>query len=50
MKELLTKPFLTAFGIGVGVVIIVVIGVFYVQRGAHVELKGAILKVRTQAL
>jgi len=50
LKELLTKPFLTAFSIGVGVVIIVVIGVFYVQRGAHVELKGAILKVRTQAL
>ena len=50
MKEFLTKPFLTACGIGVGVILIAVIGVFYVQRGAHVELKGAILKVRTQAL
>ena len=30
-----------AFGIG---------GVFYMQRGAHVELKGAVLKVRTQAM
>ncbi len=25
-------------------------GVFYMQRGAHVELKGGVLKVRTQAM
>jgi len=25
-------------------------GMFYMQRGAHVELKGAVLKVRTQAM
>ena len=25
-------------------------GVFYMQRGAHVELKGSVLKVRTQAM
>lgn len=37
-------------GIGVVVVAIVVAGGFYIQRGAHVELKGRILKVRTLAL
>ena len=25
-------------------------GVFYMQRGAHIELKGSVLKVRTQAM
>src|SRR5436190_16172121 len=37
-------------GIGLLVVAIGIGGVFYMQRGAHVELKGALLKVRTQAM
>jgi len=35
---------------GLVVVAIGVGGVFYMQRGAHVELKGAVLKVRTQVM
>jgi len=35
---------------GLGVVAAAVAGVFYMQRGAHTELKGAVLKVRTQAM
>ncbi len=46
----LEKRFATMFGVGVVVVILAVIWVFYVQRGAHVELTGKILKVRTQAM
>lgn len=44
------KELLLPFGIGIAVIAIAVAGVFYVQRGAHIELKGSILKVRTQAL
>lgn len=36
--------------IGLAVVAVLVFGVMWVQRGAHVELKGEILKVRTQEL
>lgn len=36
--------------VGLGVVACAIAGVFYMQRGAHIELKGAILKVRTQAM
>ena len=36
--------------VGLGVVAVGVAGVFYMQRGAHTELKGAVLKVRTQAM
>jgi len=35
---------------GLLVVVCAVGGVLFMQRGAHVELKGAILKVRTQAM
>lgn len=35
---------------GLAAVAMVVAGVLYMQRGAHVELKGSVLKVRTQAL
>src|SRR6266542_1938402 len=38
------------FGIGVVVVVLAVAGVLYMQRGAHIELKGSVLKVRTMAL
>ena len=37
-------------GIGIAVVAILIAGVFRVQRGAHKELRGSILKVRTLAL
>jgi hypothetical protein len=46
----MNKPLLVALGIAVLVVVAVVGGVFYVQRGAHVELQGKILKVRTAPL
>src|SRR5262249_50090712 len=37
-------------GVGLGVVAIAVAGVLYMQRGAHIELQGKVLKVRTQAM
>ena len=39
-----------ALGVGLGVVAIAVAGVLYMQRGAHIELQGKVLKVRTQAM
>lgn len=45
-----TRRLLIAFGIGVAAVAIVVGAVLYVQRGAHIELKGSIKKVRTAAM
>ncbi len=38
------------FGIGLVLVAIAVVWIFYIQRGAHVELQGGIQKVRTMAL
>ena len=38
------SPFL---GIGLVVVGLAAVGIFYMQRGAHIELLGSILKVRT---
>jgi hypothetical protein len=46
----MNKPLLKALGIAVLVVAAVVGGIFYIQRGAHVELQGKILKVRTAPL
>jgi hypothetical protein len=37
-------------GIGIVVVAVVVAVVLYIQRGAHIELKGSIQKVRTLAM
>jgi hypothetical protein len=37
-------------GIGIVVVVLGILGILYVQRGAHVELKGSVQKVRTLAL
>jgi len=37
-------------GLGLLVVAVGIAGMFYMQRGAHIELKGSILKVRTQAM
>jgi hypothetical protein len=39
-----------ALGVGLVVVLCAVAGVLYMQRGAHVELNGSVLKVRTQAM
>jgi len=36
--------------VGLVVVVFAIGGVFYMQRGAHVELNGSILKIRTQAM
>jgi hypothetical protein len=39
-----------ALGGGLFVVVCAVAGILWMQRGAHIDLKGAILKVRTQAM
>lgn len=43
----MSKTFLIAFAIGVAVAAIGVFSVFKVQRGAHLDLPGKILKVRS---
>jgi len=47
--QLVRKEFLVTFGVGLVVILIAVAAILYVQRGSHIELKGAILKVRTIA-
>lgn len=47
---ILSKQFRMTFGIGLVVIAIAVAVILYLQRGAHVELKGAVLKVRTLAM
>jgi len=49
-RQYLNQRFLTAFGVGLVVIAIAVAWILYMQRGAHIEPKGRILKVRTQAL
>jgi hypothetical protein len=44
---LLKKQFLTYVGIGLVLVAIGVAVIFHIQRGAHIELRGSVLKVRT---
>jgi hypothetical protein len=44
------NPLLISFGAAVVVVLAAIAGVFYVQRGSHLELQGRILKVRTAPL
>lgn len=46
----MSKQFLIFFGVGVVVIAVAVYAVLYTHRGAHLELKGEILKVRTGAL
>ena len=46
----MSKTFLAAFGIGLVCIAIAVGGIFYMQRGAKVDLEGKVLKVRTLAL
>jgi hypothetical protein len=47
---ILNRQFLLTFGIGLCVIVFAVAVIFVLQRGAHVELKGAILKVRTMGM
>jgi hypothetical protein len=44
------KTFQITFGVGLAVVLIAVAVILYIQRGAHIQLKGSILKVRTLPL
>ena len=51
MKEgMPSKQLLIAFAVGLAVVAVAIGGVLLMQRGAHIELKGAILKIRTAAM
>ena len=43
----MSKNLLIAFGVGVGCIALVVAGILFMQRGAHLDLPGQILKVRT---
>ena len=47
---ILSKQFLLTFGIGLVLVLCATGIILYLQRGAHVELRGAILKVRTMGM
>ena len=42
--------FAIAFGIGLACIAAAVFAIFFIQRGAHMELPGKVLKVRTAAL
>lgn len=44
------ERFPATFGIGIVVIAIVVAGILYMQRGAHIDLVGNILKVRVAPL
>lgn len=46
----MNKTFLIAFAGGLACLALVVAGVLYMQRGAHIDLPGKILKVRTAPL
>jgi len=44
------KELAVPFAIGLGIILVAIAAVFYMQRGAHIQLQGSILKVRTMAL
>src|SRR5574337_143209 len=46
----ITKQLAITFGVGLVVIAAAIGGVFYMQRGAHIELRGSILKTRTAPL
>jgi hypothetical protein len=50
LRQYLNQRFLTGFGAGLVVIAIAVAWIFYIQRGAHIEPTGKILKVRTLSL
>ena len=43
----MNKRLAITFGVGVVAIAIAILAILYMQRGAHIELKGAILKIRT---
>jgi hypothetical protein len=46
----MSKNFAIAFGVGIVCIVIAVAGILYMQRGAHLDLPGKILKARTAPL
>ena len=46
----MSKTLAITFAIGIAVIAVVVGGIFYMQRGAHITLPGKVLKVRTAPL
>jgi len=46
----MSKTLAITFAIGIAVIAVVVGGIFYMQRGAHLTLPGKVLKVRTAPL
>ena len=46
----MSKNFVIAFVVGLSVIAIAVAGIFYMQRGAHIDAHGKFLKVRTAPL
>jgi len=44
------KELAIPFAIGLAVIVVAVGAILYIQRGAHIELRGAVLKVRTLPL
>src|SRR5215510_11830581 len=46
----MSKTFMIAFAVGIGLSAVIVTGIVYKQRGARVGLTGQVLKVRTAAL
>ena len=47
---MISKRLAVTFAVGLAVIVAAVCGVLYMQRGAHVELRGQILKVRSVPL
>jgi hypothetical protein len=46
----MNRNFAIAFGVGLACIAAAVFGIFFIQRGAHMELPGKVLKVRTAVL
>ncbi len=46
----MSKTFAIAFAVGIACIAIAVAGIFYMQRGAHIDPQGRMLKVRTTPL
>ena len=46
----MNRNFAIAFGVGLACIAVAVFGIFFIQRGAHMELPGKVLKVRTAPL
>jgi len=50
MKDPMRNSLVIGVGVGVVVIAALVASIFYIQRGAHIEVKGRVLKVRTAPL